>query len=115
MLVNKERLNLLKNDDSPEEKNWLEDLISGVMNDLEARMNTISNLEPTKINELISEFHKISGVSANFGLEELHRKASNSEKLLRNGKSDDALQDFGTTKKIWEDTKQELLDYQKNL
>ncbi|MBE7412967.1 MAG: Hpt domain-containing protein [Leptospiraceae bacterium] len=115
MLVNKERLNLLKDDSSEVELNWLKGLIDQVVEDLESRMKTMSTINSNNTKEIISELHKISGVAANFGLEDLHQKVSGLEKLAKNEKVSEAIDNFPSTRSIWEETKKELLIFQNEL
>lgn len=108
MFLDRKRLDVLRSDDSEEEKKWLQGLISGVIEDLNNRIHLISTFKEENIKELISEYHKISGVAANFGLVNLHKIASACEISLKKGNISDAFtigNDLNTT---WIETKKEL-------
>ncbi len=111
MLLDRKRLDILKSDETEEEKKWLKGLIAGVIEDINNRVHLISKLNEENLKELISEYHKVSGVAANFGLVNLHKIASTCESSLKKGNIADALAVGSELQSTWIDTKKELESY----
>ncbi len=109
MNVDWERINSFITEDSEEEKEWLKEMITSLLENYEERLKDLNLIFDSKDNvALKSLLHQMKGVVANFGLEKLRQMTIIAEDLCKEGKTEESISIAKEFEPVWQETKKEL-------
>lgn len=109
MLVDWSRIEVLADQDDPDDVEWLDGVIKDLVIDIDARLLEIKEMiEKNDQETLRATLHQMKGVASNFGLMQMLDICIHSEGLIKEGNPSPAYIEAGKLPSTWELTKTEL-------
>lgn len=102
MNIDWSRIESLADINDPEDKAWLLEMIESLRVDFETKVTQIEEYKQNKnIKDLQSLLHQIKGVSANFGLMDIHYCSADAEIAAKTGNWEKALELAQKIQPLW--------------